>query len=246
MIETLPHSQPQVTVQPGGLVRLAVFADDGRRSTTWNVWTSKHTLDVYMTARPHGSHWKVSLHETGSWHHGFTAEASLMAAGLPSRHLDRWQQPAEFGPGARHGFRLVIPDAELRRWPAGVTERRNPTVTRVPAPGAGNAAYIEFVIVAGDPPMLIDFVNPVFDIAALARTDGSAMRVVSRLVRWPREAEEWLRPYKSAALSAADPDMLRRAGAPRLMFLGTEADGTRFAVDSAADLESGGPMSDSC
>jgi len=117
--EPLSDSRPRTVVGPGKFVRLAVIDEAGRRSTTWNVWTSRHTLDAYITARPQGGRWKVSLHASGSWQHGFTVETATLTARLPSRHLDIWQRPDEFAPAMRRGYKCGHPVGGRLRdaWP---------------------------------------------------------------------------------------------------------------------------------
>jgi hypothetical protein len=146
-------SRPAAIVGPGRHVRFAVVADDGRRSMAWAVWTNRRTLDAYLDVRPLSGRWKISLHQSGSGQSGLTKEwAETMAPDRPSRHFDLWQRPEEFAPGTRRSVQLVIPDTELRRWPAGVADDK-PLAVRVTAPGVGHAACIEFhlhaVVAAG-------------------------------------------------------------------------------------------------
>jgi hypothetical protein len=235
MTEAPAPSRPSVTVGPGRSVRFAVLADDGRRSMAWTVWTSKRTLDAYLTVRPLSGRWKFSLHQSGSWQSGVTREWAS-AVDLASRHLDRWQRPDEFAPGMRRSVQVVVPDAELRQWPAGVTDDKPPMVA-VPAPGVGHAACIEFVFMAGRPPMLLEFQEPVFDVAALVLCDGSAVRVVSRQAAWTKADDDWLVVHKKALLATADPEMLFTLRAPRGLLAGHHEDGSRFVVDVAGDLD---------
>jgi hypothetical protein len=123
MADMPAEARPRVTAGPGERVRFAVFAPDGRRSMAWTVGTTRRTRDVYVTARPLGGTWKMSLHQSGRWNSGLTAERAVaMAPPIPDRHWDQWQQPAEFAPGIRRSVELVFPDVELRGWPAGLTD----------------------------------------------------------------------------------------------------------------------------
>jgi hypothetical protein len=93
----------------------------------WTVWTSPNTLDAYITVRPMRGGWKISLHKSGSWQSGFTAERfATTAPDVPSRHWDIWERPDEFAPGMRRGVHLMFPDTELRRWPDGNRTSRFP------------------------------------------------------------------------------------------------------------------------
>jgi hypothetical protein len=135
----------------------------------------------------------------------------------------------------RRSLQVVIPDSELRRWPEGVTDDK-PMTAAVPAPGVGNAACIEFVFMAGQPPMLPDFPEPIFDVAALVLHDGSALRVVSRQIPWPETDAKWLLASKTNLLATIDPERLRVATTPRAVFVGKHDDGTRYAVEAAGNL----------
>jgi len=235
IVPTPPASTPAVSVGPGKSVRFAVIADDGRRSMTWTVWTSRHTLDAYLTARPMAGTMKVSLHHTLSWQIGFTAEKfPEMTHGLPSRHLDIWSAPEPFAPGMRRSIELVVPDRELRVLAPGTVPDPKP-VTRVPMPGAGYAACIEFVFMADQPtPLVLD--EPVFDVASLAWHDLSAVRVIARQIVWGPVDVEWLRQSKTDMLDRIDPEVLRRAANPRAVLHGKHDDERRYLVDAAADL----------
>ena len=118
MIDLVPMATPQVFLDPGKPLRFAVFADDGRRSIGWTLWTGRHTRDVYLTARPLRGLWKMSFHQSGSWHSGLTEELVAAAAlPIPSRHLDTWKMPDELAEGVQRSVELVFPDSELRPWP---------------------------------------------------------------------------------------------------------------------------------
>jgi hypothetical protein len=56
-------------------VRLALTGDGGRRSSVWSLFTAKKTPDVYVAPRVLGGQVKISLHASGSWQVGFTAES---------------------------------------------------------------------------------------------------------------------------------------------------------------------------
>lgn len=235
LVPTPPASTPAVSVGPGKSVHFAVIADDGRRSMTWTVWTSRHTLDAYLTARPFAGTLKVSLHQSGSWQIGFTAEKfPEMAHGLPSRHLDIWPAPEPFGPGMRRSVELVIPDSELRVLPPGTVPDPK-LATRVPAPGAGFAACIEFVFMADQPtPLVLN--EPVFDVASLKWHDETAVRVIARQMAWGPVDVDWLRQSKQKVLDRMDPEALRQAANPRILLHGKHDDERRYLVDAAGDL----------
>ncbi|HUY09290.1 MAG TPA: hypothetical protein VMW80_07540 [Candidatus Dormibacteraeota bacterium] len=235
MIDLVPVAKPQASLGPGKPLRFAVFADDGRRSIGWTLWTSRHTRDAYLTPRPLGGTWKISLHQSGRWHSGLTQEL-VAKAPLPiaSRHLDTWQMPDELGEGVRRSVELVFPDSELRLWPPGVSEPK--PVVRVPAPGANHAACIELIFMPGAPPMLL-VVDAAFDVAELTLSDGNMLRVVARQIPWPATDVEWLLASKGDLLAKVDPQVRLNAPNPRGMLYGKHDNGIRYAVDGALDSE---------
>jgi hypothetical protein len=93
----LPALAPMpAATPPGEAVRFAVLAGDGARSATWRVWTGRHTRDVYFTARGMRGTWKTSLHESGNWQHGLTAEFQQLQGEIATtRHFDIWQRPPD-------------------------------------------------------------------------------------------------------------------------------------------------------
>jgi hypothetical protein len=64
-------SEAVAFIDPGGTLRFAVTAEDGRRSADWRVWTARNSDDIYVAARQVVGDFKVSLHQSGSWQHGF-------------------------------------------------------------------------------------------------------------------------------------------------------------------------------
>jgi hypothetical protein len=105
---------------PDSAVRFNVM-DGSRRSAEWRAWTVKNADDVYVAARILGGEIKVSLHQTGSWSHGFTAEGKAKDALPPgqSRHFTIWQKPAEIVPGWTRAVQIIIPDSALQTRPSG-------------------------------------------------------------------------------------------------------------------------------
>lgn len=84
---------------------------------------------------------------------------------------------------------------------------------------------------------VLDFVDPIFDVASLVRVDGSVIRVVARQVAWSHEQQGWLDGFKLSALATLPPEHLRDAAAPRFFFFGATKDGVRYMVDAAADVQ---------
>jgi hypothetical protein len=135
------QSEP-APIPPGGAVRFNA-SDGTRRSADWEAWTSKNSDDVYAAARLTAGEIKVSLHQTGSWSHGFTAQGKA-AASLPpeeTRHFTIWSKPAEIYPGWTRAVRLIIPDNSLQVKPAPGTAKK--PVTEFLTTNTGNATIAE-------------------------------------------------------------------------------------------------------
>lgn len=129
-------------IPPGGTVRFNA-SEGTRRSADWRVWTPPNFDDVYAAARLTAGEIKISLHQTGSWSHGFTAEGKA-AASLPpeeSRHFTIWRRPAEIYPGWTRAVRLVVPDSSLQVRPASGTAKK--PVTEFLTTNGDNATIAE-------------------------------------------------------------------------------------------------------
>ena len=119
-----PSAVP-AALPPGGTIRFNV-SEGTRRSADWRVWTSPNADDVYTAARLTAGEIKISLHESGSWSHGITAEGKA-AASLPpeqSRHFTIWERPVEIYPGWIRAVRIIIPDGSLQARPAPGTSKK--------------------------------------------------------------------------------------------------------------------------
>jgi hypothetical protein len=113
-------------VVPGGTARIAVVDGTGLRSADWRVWTSKNSDDVYLAARLAAGEIKVSLHQSGSWQHGFTSDQAAQGHLSPgsSRHFAIWKRPAEAVSGWTLAVRILVPVSELQARSASRTASR--------------------------------------------------------------------------------------------------------------------------
>jgi hypothetical protein len=100
---------------PGAGLRFGVGSASGLRSSTYRVWTAKHSADVYITALPMAGTQKVSLHQTGEWQHSFLSEVAMKYVRKNSeRHLEKWIRPKPIAEGWTRGYYVIIPRTELR------------------------------------------------------------------------------------------------------------------------------------
>ncbi len=118
-----------------GPVRFAVGPPMGLTSNAWRLWATKKG-DVYIACRDNFKEAKVSLHVSGRWRIGFTAEALVKNAKLLLSDQDRawevWDQPPPSFPDTVIAFRLLFPTSELAVQP----EQRAPDTW-------ANVVYIE-------------------------------------------------------------------------------------------------------
>jgi hypothetical protein len=221
-----------LVVGPGKAVRFAVVADDGRRSEAWTVWTSRRTLDAYVTARRLGRAWRTCMHASGHWHSGFHGPAPpTTATDVPTTFRDLWMRPSDFAPGIRQGVEVMIPDVELRRWPVGMADDK--PVVRIPAPGPARATCVDLVFMDAAQPTDLE-VDDAIHVASLAFNDGSVMHVVARRLPWAPEDEVWAGAQR-AALIGRLPSAARLLPRPRAIIMGKHADERRFMLELAVD-----------
>lgn len=99
-------------------IRFGVSDGNGNRSSTWKVWTPPGKSDVYLACRELGGHLKASLHESGSWHIGYSEKtyAELVNDVVPTqrgRFVRLWDRPKAIAPGVTLAYRIVTPPSAL-------------------------------------------------------------------------------------------------------------------------------------
>jgi hypothetical protein len=230
-----PNATPAREVQAGGTIRFAVGSPTGLRSSTWRIWSAKHTKDVYLAARSIAGLQKVSLHETWSWSHSFVSDERAKPFVPPgsSRHIDIWPAPPSFGEGWRRGYCIIVPSTDLRPWP----QPEPGDIAFAPLPGTGHWVYIEVVFVAAGTTTRLVF-DEIHLIGSMSLVDGSEVKVVARRVRPTRDEAGKLALAREQALaqvaSRPNPRLLLRPDANlRLGVFGSQSDGTRFWADLA-------------
>jgi hypothetical protein len=126
---------PNDVISLGGTLRFNVV-DKDRRSVDWRVWTSAHADDVYVAARLVVNSIKISLHESGSWQHGFVSDekAKAFRPEEESRHFYIWNRPPELVPGWTRAIRIVIPYVSLQER-SSTSSPRKPVIDILPVAG---------------------------------------------------------------------------------------------------------------
>lgn len=133
-----------------GEFRVAVGSPGDRRSTVWKVAVTG--AEVYIFSHMFGGDAKVSLHASGDCQLSGTSAWVMKVPGRKNadRHFHKWHEARPIGTAAKHIFRVVIPDSELR---AVDLEEEISAVRWLTAPGGGSATVVEFYIT---PPSAID------------------------------------------------------------------------------------------
>ena len=99
-----------------GPVRFGVVRKKGLSSNAWGVYVEP-SGDVYLVCRDHMKETKVSLHQSGQQHFGFTSESGLDTAD-GGRFWDEWSEP-QFQEGSKivPSYSLLFPS-----WALGLTQ----------------------------------------------------------------------------------------------------------------------------
>lgn len=97
-------------------VRFGVLGKDGLSSNAWGVYTEP-SGDIYLVCRDHMKETKVSLHQSGKQHFGFTSESGLETA-EGGRFWDEWWEPQfQKGSTVLPSYSLLFPS-----WALGLTQ----------------------------------------------------------------------------------------------------------------------------
>jgi hypothetical protein len=229
IMSEVPNATPAREVQAGGTIRFAVGSPTGLRSSTWRIWSAKHTKDVYLAARSIAGLQKVSLHESQSWSHSFVSDERAKPFVTPgsSRHVDTKGNGSSwiFEPcltWANVLRRVQQPAFSLGIWPAPPSfgegwrqgyciivpstdlrpwpQPEPGDVTFAPLPGTGHWVYIEVVFVAAGTTTRLVF-DEMHLIGSMSLVDGSEIKVAARRVRPTRDEAGKLALAREQALA---------------------------------------------
>jgi hypothetical protein len=212
-LHTTQHGE-SAALPPDSSIRFNV-TDGSRRSVDWRIWTVKNADDVYVAARLVAGEIKISLHQSGSWQHGFISDQAANGFRLPgqSRHFTIWERPAEITPGWIRAVRILVPDAALQTRPSTATPKK--PVTDLLATSGGDTTIAEVWLESAanmTPPPL----NGEQLAGRLSQPGGGTVWVVGQRVALPWD------PYRrfSQMVAAARSEAIRLnpgwAGDPRL------------------------------
>ena len=120
---------------------------NGLSAATWKLWTPKSKHDIYLTCRQLGGDIKLSFHESGSWHFGFSKEGfdklfdTEKSLGK-SRHMDIWEKPIPILDGVTLALRIVTPFSAVTT-PIQTIDKR---IVHIPNCSEGFATEIDILI----------------------------------------------------------------------------------------------------
>lgn len=150
-------------------LRVAVGTPETRSSNSWRVWT--HNGDVYAACRDAFKEFKVSLHKSGRWRFGFTAEAvearpELVKAGA-DRVWTKWRPGNDDPSKMEVAFKIPVLAEGLL---VGAKGRVNwpPSVVFVEPPDAGSRRLTV---------IHIGFANSQKPVKGAPETDGGVLAV---------------------------------------------------------------------
>src|SRR5689334_10950582 len=100
-------------------IRFGISDGKGRRAATWKLFSPKKKSDIYLSCRELRGALKASMHESGSWHFGYTNEAADKyfhdeESFANSKYIEVWQRPQPAVNRTTVAFRIVTPFSSVR------------------------------------------------------------------------------------------------------------------------------------
>jgi hypothetical protein len=228
-----------VRITRGGTLRFFGATADGRRSSSWRLWTSRNHKDAYLTPRSLADTFKISLHETGSFQYGFInneVSTAWQGSEASSRHLDIWPRPTEFAPGWTGFFEVILPEIEMR--PGGEDLGKSRYEVLPVGPGYAISVYLAHAKVETPEFPALEFPNANW-MAVMELGDNEFVAVMAIPQEWTNVGEAVVERGRQRALSGEVP-LLRPPHRTALLLPSTRfiqpgihVDGSRFVIDAA-------------
>jgi hypothetical protein len=212
---------------PGKSRRIQLTDGIDRCSTVWVVFSARRGTDVYICPRMLGGAVKVSLHQSGSWHVGLTAESAAHVGSGESRHWDIWKRGEDLAPGALRAWYLLIPHQELR------VAAHDPKAYKLPPVGPEHAAAIEFLMMSNKGPTIVFDDAHIIGRWHLEGRDESCL-VVARRIAWTSEQQAGANAARQQAVAQAEAAGIPQKAEQRYYFHGYDTQGVRFGLELAA------------
>ncbi len=214
-------------------MRFQVVDAQDRASEAWRVETRLKTTNIYIGSRSRFSEVKVSLHESGVWQHGLTAERGAPMAGIDpkDRLFQRWEHHPELVPGWQRPVQIILSNSELR---ADAPEQPD-SVIRVPAPTTASSSIVEVWIETPGihAPLRVDAAT---QIGMMELVNGGSLWVVNRAVDLPWLPSKRFATQVGEARKSRESSALPTDGVRRIVLHGVEeSSGTLILCELAVD-----------
>jgi hypothetical protein len=223
---------------PDQVMRFAVGSVDGPRSPTWRLWVPANKSDIYISRRSLAGEFKASLHESGKWRMGFTAEHEERPGSLVSPGADRavlkWDRPEPIVDHVTKAFSIVVPWFELRDNVPRLAAKDE--VALIPAPSEKHCAELTLFLVEkgvalrgwpGQRSMGTSLVGT----ASLA--NGGGVCLVAWMHEMNRDQLGRLNEFRTRVrVKSKDDDIVENVGA---LLVGVDDDGTGWLIDVRLD-----------
>jgi hypothetical protein len=91
-------------------LRFGITNNNGLRAATWTITNPKSKSDIYISCRELRGTIKASLHQSGSWHIGYSKDAvEKYLATDQNKYMEIWSRPNPIALGFTLAFRIVTP-----------------------------------------------------------------------------------------------------------------------------------------
>jgi hypothetical protein len=91
-------------------LRFSITDNGGHRAATWKVISPKSKSDIYISCRELRGTIKTSLHQSGSWHVGFSKEASEYHFDSDEvKYIEIWDRPQPIMNGVTLALKIITP-----------------------------------------------------------------------------------------------------------------------------------------
>ena len=124
-------------------IRFGITDDNGHMAATWSISNPKTKSDIYVSCRELNGMIKTSLHESGSWHAGYSKEATeKYFEAKENKYIEIWEKPQPITPGVTLALRIVTPYSAITK-PVGNISKE---FTWIPNCATGYATEIDLII----------------------------------------------------------------------------------------------------
>ena len=128
-------------------IRFGITDSNKQRAATWKLWTPKLKTDIYLSCRELRGAIKTSMHQSGSWHFGYTKETGSKyfeteEAFYKNQYIEKWPRPKTIGEGVTLAFRIVTPFSAVTT----PIEKNEQDIIWIPNCSEGLATEIDIII----------------------------------------------------------------------------------------------------